>query len=165
MNELQNGRYARAYVLAGVIDTVNFLVCTILHVTNRKELADSFGAMAAVCFLCILLMEITIAMDIRKGTIREYFLPAIGILGASLAASAQIVLYLQRTIAFNGVILALGLMFLLLVSTGKTIRDVLNGSGGQGAYCRSAAAESGGIFLKAAREGKAVKSHYGYFGG
>lgn len=126
MNGIQNQRYQKLYVLAGTISVADFAVCTILHVTNRKDFTDTIVFMAAVCFLSILLMGITIMIDIRKGYIREYRLAAIGILGASLAASVQIIMYFRRATLFNGTIMALGLIFLLMVSVIDTIHGVLH---------------------------------------
>lgn len=126
MNELQTDRYYPAYLFMETVGMADFVVCTALHATNCVDFADSFSFMAVICVLSILLMGVTIVKDIRKGHIREYLLPAIGVLGACLAAVAQIVLYLQRTIPFDGVLLSVGLLFLLLVSAGKTIRDFLN---------------------------------------
>ncbi len=126
MNGIQNERYHRLYILAGTINIIDFFICTILHVMNKKDFADTIIYMAVVCFLSIFMMGITIIIDIWNGYIREYRLVAIGILGASLAAIAQIIIYFQRTIPFNGVIIALGLIFLLLVSIVDTLRDILH---------------------------------------
>lgn len=125
MNGVQSGRYYRPYILMGIINVVNFIVCTILHVTNQKDFADTIISMAAVCVLSILLMGITMIIDIWKGYIKEYLLVAIGILGASLAACIQIIIYFQRTIPFNGAIIAMGLIFLLLISAINTIKNIL----------------------------------------
>lgn len=125
MNGIQKGRYYRLYVVGGIIDIADFIVCTLLHLMNRRELAENFGLMAAVCFLTILMMGITIVIDIRKRYIWEYRLPAIGILGACLAASVQMIMYFNKSIAFNGVVMSLGLIFLLLISILNTIREIL----------------------------------------
>lgn len=125
MNETQKGRYQRYYFLGGVVSALSFVTCTVLHVTSLIDFANTIIYMAVVCFVIILLMGITMAIDIKKGYIREYYLVAIGILGASLAACAQIVKYFQRTNLFSGVEMALGLIFLLLISIISTIRDIL----------------------------------------
>ena len=125
MNEVQKGRYERAYLFAGCIGMADFIICTVLHLTHQKDFADTIIFMVAVCFLAILIMGVTIITDICKGYIREYYLVAVGILGASIAACGQIVMYFRRTALFNGVMLALGLLFLLVVCVINTIHNIL----------------------------------------
>lgn len=126
MNETQNGRYQKFYISTGIIAVLDFAICTILHVTSLVDFANTITYMAVVAFLVILLMGITIIVDIKKGYIREYYLVAIGILGASLAACFQIFKYFQRNSLFSGVEMALGLIFLLLISVISTLRDILD---------------------------------------
>lgn len=125
MNETQKGRYQRYYILGGVVAVLSFAICTILHITARVDFANTIIYMAIVGFAIILLMGITMIIDLKKGYIREYYLVAVGMLGASLAACAQIVKYFQRTNLFSGVEMALGLIFLLSISIISTIRDIL----------------------------------------
>lgn len=125
MNGIQKERYQRLYVFTGVIAVLDFVLCTILHVTGQRDFGDTFIIMALVCFLSIFSMGITIFIDMFRGYIKEYRLTAIGILGASLAAGVQIVMYFQRTTLFNGVIMALGLIFLLVFAFINTVHEIL----------------------------------------
>lgn len=125
MNETQKGRYQKCYILGGIAAALSFVICTVLHVTSRIDFANTIIYMAVVCFAIIVLMGITMIIDIKKGYIKEYYLVAVGMLGASLAACAQIVKYFQRTNLFSGVEMALGLIFLLSISIISTIRDIL----------------------------------------
>ncbi|MGN0132489.1 MAG: response regulator [Lachnospiraceae bacterium] len=125
MNEVQRERYQKAYLFAGCMGVVDFIVCTILHLTHQKDFADTIVFMVAVCFLSILVMGVTTIIDICRGYIKEYYLVAVGILGASIAACGQIVMYFRRTALFNGVMLALGLLFLLIVCVINTIHNIL----------------------------------------
>jgi len=125
MNEVQKERYRKVYLLVGYISVVDFIICTFLHITRQKDFSDTIVFMAVVCFMAIFVMGATIIIDICKGHIREYYLVAVGILGACLTACVQIIMYFQRTSLFNGVILALGLLFLLLICTVNTVHSVL----------------------------------------
>lgn len=129
MNELQKHRYEKLYTAMGIIAIFNFVLCTVLHVIRMVDFADTFFIIACVCLLSILMFGITIAVDIRKGYIKEYQLVAVGIFGACAAAGVQIVMYFQRSNVFNGVIMTLGLNFLLVVAIVNTIREILDMEG------------------------------------
>ncbi|MBQ3583985.1 MAG: response regulator [Lachnospiraceae bacterium] len=126
MDGIQKERYHKIYTIVAMIVIINFFLCTILHVTNTKDFADTISWIAVICFVAIFTMGITIIIDICKGKVKEYYLVAIGILGVSLAAAAQIYIYFQRTISFSGTIIAAGLIFLLICSIINTIWDVQN---------------------------------------
>ncbi len=126
MNELQKQRYEKLYMVTTGIAALNFILCTTLHVTHIVDFTDTFILIAIVCGLTILSIGITVTLDIQKGSIREYGLVAVGILGACAAAGMQIVMYFQRSKVFNGVALALGLIFLLLLAIVNTIREILD---------------------------------------
>lgn len=125
LNELQKHRYEKLHTIMGFVAVFNFLLCTVLHVTRIVDFGDTFILIACVCVLTILVLGITIALDIRKGFIKEYRLVAVGVLGASVAAFAQIVMYFQRSNVFNGVVMALGLNFLLVLAIINTIHEIL----------------------------------------
>ena len=125
MNEIQKARYEKVYNIISVIAICNFIICLMLHITNQKDFADTMVYIAGVCFLAIFWMGFTMILDIRNGHIKEYSLVAIGVLGVCIGASIQILLYFQRSKVFNGVILAVGLIFLLLLSVINTIREIL----------------------------------------
>lgn len=125
MDAIQKGRYEKAYLIVGCLSVLDFVSCTSLHVTRQKDFTDTIVYMVAVCFMAILVIGVTIIIDICKGYIKEYYLVAIGILGASLAACGQIVMYFRRTALFNGVLLAVGLLFLLIVCVINTTHNIL----------------------------------------
>lgn len=108
-----------------VIVLLDFVVCTILHVMNWKDFADTILVIAIVCVLAILLMGTTILLDICKRRLKNYRMEAIGVLGASLAAVIQIIVYFQKEVQFSGTILAIGLMFLLITAVIKNLRNVV----------------------------------------
>lgn len=125
MNEIQKGRYQKAYhVMEGVV-TINFLLCTGLHITNLCDFTDTIAYVSSFCIFSIILMIVTILIDFKRGYLREYYFVAIGMSGVCIAAFIQIIIYFQRINLFNGVILAVGLIFLLLFSTISTVREIM----------------------------------------
>lgn len=125
MDAVQNRRYRKGYRVLEKIVIANFVICSGLHMTGICDYNDTIGYIAAFCVVCIAWMFVTIFLDIRRKRIQEYMFVAIGILGACLAAVFQIFFYFQRSRLFNGVILALGLIILLLFSTMNTIQEIV----------------------------------------
>lgn len=125
MNEIQKSRYRIFYQALEIIVIANMIVCTALHVTGVCDFADTIGHVSAFCIVSILLMMITMVVDRCKGRIGEYKFVAIGILAACIAAVVQILTYFRRSSQFNGTILAVGLIFLLVFATISTIYEIV----------------------------------------
>lgn len=125
MDTIQKGRYRMVYQPMEGISIGICLVCSFLHMTNICDFTDTIRYVSGFCILSILLMLVTILLDIRKGKVREYAFVAIGMIGVCIAAFIQIVIYFWRVHLFNGVILAVGLIFLLVFSTISTIREIV----------------------------------------
>lgn len=64
-------------------------------------------------------------LDLRRGLVQEYIYVAVGMFGVCVAAFIQIIIYFHRENLFNGVILAVGLIFLLVFSTISTIHEIM----------------------------------------
>lgn len=126
LNDVQGGRYRKKYEIMGMLAAANLLFCTLCQITGWIDFADSVILMEIICFLTIFFMGATITADIRRGLVKEYQLAAVGLLGAFVSAVAQIVLYLYKIeIPFSGIMIAIGLIFLLTIAFIGTIRDVL----------------------------------------
>ena len=126
IDEVQKRRYHKWFVGVVCIEIVNSIVCTMMHVKNYKDFADTIVAMALVCFLAIGSIVGTILIDVFKGNIKEYWLVSLGVAGSCLGAVIQILLYFQRTVPFNGIMVAAGLVFLLVVSFFNAIKNILD---------------------------------------
>lgn len=124
-NEVQKGRYQKVYHIMESILVLNFLVCSGLHVTELCDFTDTISYVSFCCILSIILMVTSILVDLRRGYIREYLFVAVGMSGVCIAAFFQIIIYFRRSNLFNGMILALGLIFLLLFATISTIREIM----------------------------------------
>ena len=124
MNEVQKNRYRLLYRGAQILATIDFVVCTVLHVCHIVDYTQTITYMTCVCVLMILVMVVGIVADIVHKRIGEYFYVAIGLLGAFISAIIQIVVYFRRTTLFSGVYLAIGLLWLLIFAVISTIRDL-----------------------------------------
>lgn len=125
MNEIQKGRYERIYQILESIIIINFFVCAALHMTKICDFADTIGYISLFCIISIIWLFATIILDIRSGAIREYRFVAAGMFGMCVAAFIQIYFYFYKNDLFNGMVLALGLIFLLAFSTISAIYDVV----------------------------------------
>lgn len=125
MNEIQKGRYRPAYQIMECIVIFNLLLCSVLHITGVCDFADTIVYVSAFCIFSIILMVATILLDLRRGLVQEYIYVAVGMFGVCVAAFIQIIIYFQRENLFNGVILAVGLIFLLVFSTISTIHEIM----------------------------------------
>lgn len=126
IDEVQKKRYHKWFVFVVCVEIVNSVVCTILHVTNHKDFADTILYMALVCFLAIGSIVVTIIIDTIRGKMKEYWLVSLGIVGSCVGAAIQIILYFERTVPFNGIMVALGLVFMLIVTTFNTMQNILD---------------------------------------
>lgn len=126
MNEVQKGRYQLAYQILESIIILNCLVCSALHITRICDFTDTISYISAFCIISIIFLIVTILLDIRSGAIRSYQFVAVGMFGICVAAFVQIIFYFHRSNLFNGMILALGLIFLLVFSTISTIYEIID---------------------------------------
>ena len=125
VNEIQGGKYQKAFhVMEGIL-ILNFFLCSALHMAKLWDFTDSVTISFAICGLAIALMGGSILLDLWRRNIRKYIFPAVGILGMCVACVVQMIVYLQKVNLFSGVGLAIGLIFLLTCATIDTIRDLM----------------------------------------
>ena len=125
MNSIQKNRYRKLYLYACVVNIIEFIICTILHVNRMVDFTDTVSYMTGLAVAIIGTIGITVGLDIKKKKIKDYYLVIIGVAGAFFTACVEIVLYFQRSIKFSGVVLAVGLVFLLIMAVINTVRNIL----------------------------------------
>ena len=125
MNELQKRRHNTLYVVVSSLAALDIIVCLTLQFLNLVDFADSISVFGAFCAVAVLSMVATTIADCFNGSIVQYKLVAIGILGAAAASVTQLVLYFGRKADSSGVMIALGMVFLLVTSSINTIREIL----------------------------------------
>lgn len=125
LNSLQKERYQRAYFIVSLIDLCDLTLCSLLHIFHIKDFEDTFILVAIASFLSILLLIVTMVADAVKGYLKEYPIVAVGMAGVCAAACLQILRYFKREEFFNGAMIAVGLIFLLVCSIINTARRLL----------------------------------------
>lgn len=123
VNDVQKGRYQKAYFAIGVCTVINFVVMMVLQMFNIKDFFETMGISHAIIAALILLMIITIVRDTVKGYVKDYKEVAIGFIGVSVAGIFEISLVYKVDTRLNGVALGIGLIILLFMCGLKTIRD------------------------------------------
>ena len=123
VNDVQKGRYQKAYFAIGVCTVINFVVMMVLQMFNIKDFFETMGGSHAIIIALILLMIITIVRDTVKGYVKDYKEVAIGFIGVSVAGIFEMSLVYKVDTRLNGVALGIGLIILLFMCGLKTIRD------------------------------------------
>ncbi len=127
MNDIQEQRYEKCYLFSGIFTILINLSCLLLYVTDYKDFSETIFYLQIACITCIFSIGIATGIDLFKGYIEEYKLIAIGILGSCVAALIQIFLYYKRfSINFSGIMLAIGLIFLLICASIATAQEILS---------------------------------------
>lgn len=126
LNGIQKERYWKAYFIAVVLNLIDAVVCTVLHIFNIIDFSDSIKIMGVVAGLSIALMVFTLIRDLIIGKIKEYKLVALGICAICIAGVVQLIIYFSWTNQFNGSVMAAGLVIVLAISFINTINDVLS---------------------------------------
>ena len=126
LNQVQSGRYSKAYLVAISIGVINFIVCTILHVRNIVDFSDTITVMVSIAGASMALMAFTMIRDVIIGRIKDYLLVALGILGVCLSAVIQIILYFKWTTQFSGAVIAVAMVLVLIISFINTMKDIFS---------------------------------------
>lgn len=125
INIIQKRRYQGMYMLVAILSIVNFVVGTLLQVLNVKDFSETMGFSHAIIIMLIITLFITVFIDIKKKYIKDYPEVAVGLVGLMLAGLYEIYLVYDKSSLYNGIVLCIGLVFLLLTAGLKTGRDML----------------------------------------
>lgn len=117
------GKFYRAYILFYILFYIFAVFC---EVTDALPFKVVHTTNSVIQLLGVSMIAVTIAIDIKKGYIRNYKLIAIGITGLGICGILQLVVYFMRTIIFDGSLLCLGAVFLLIMALVDTIRDYMS---------------------------------------
>ena len=127
LNFMQKERYDFWYGIIESLVVLDFVVSVLFQVTGISDFPSSFTWIAAVCVLAIGFIVVTMIADVVTGHIKEYMFSAVGFVGIGVSAVAQIYIYLKEVqTPFSGSLIAIGLLFLLIVSLIETIRDIIH---------------------------------------
>ncbi|MBR3808412.1 MAG: response regulator, partial [Lachnospiraceae bacterium] len=126
INNVQKGRYQTAFSIAVLANLVDAVICTFLHVANLVDFTDTIKYMGMIAGASIGVLLLTLVRDIFKGYIKQYKLVAIGIAAMCFASVIQLIIYFTWTNQFSGSVIAIGLVFVLIISFVNTMKEVLN---------------------------------------
>lgn len=125
MNETQNGRYRVWHALSLVYASIVTVTSTTLQIFNIADFRNTLTLIHSALIVGIITVIATIVADIIKKKVHEYYLVAFGLLGIIVGAIAEILYFYQYPGTTLGTYLALGLMFLLVMSAFKAAQDAL----------------------------------------
>ena len=125
INEMQKGRYRKIYGIAFVYSAVVFVTGTILQVFDIVQFVNQLPFIHFGLGASIFIVIITLTVDTFTGRMKEYMLVGVGIYGMLLSAILEMLLYYLQVDVSIGTVLAVGLMFLLVMATVKTGKDIL----------------------------------------
>lgn len=126
MDDIQEGRYRRIYQIVAGIIVIDDVTCCALHVLRIKDIDDSFLFVAICSVIAILTVFLTLVMDIKNNKMSKYHFVAVGLLGAFVTSTIQIVIYFNRRGIFRGTFLAVGLFILLICSIIDTVHNIFS---------------------------------------
>ncbi|PHU39810.1 hypothetical protein CSX00_07805 [Pseudobutyrivibrio ruminis] len=126
-DRLQEGRYRIFYMIMGVLDMFVAGLGILLQFVNNTDLS---GILIYAFISLVITMGgyiATVIPDIIQGRVKEYIMEFIGIVGAMVAGLIQIYVYeIDKPMTMNGLILMLGLLFLIVMSYLRALRDIRN---------------------------------------
>ncbi len=126
LNSLQKGRYAKLLGCAAVIVILNFVVCSILFVSWKVPLFDSFVSSAVCALIGIIIMFTTLLMDLKKHLLTSYRFVAAGFVVLAASAIIQIFAYsFAHNGVFSGLFMAFGLFGFMICSIIHTIKQLI----------------------------------------
>ncbi len=126
LNNVQKERYKIFYEWMVAANLIDVILCTCLHVFNVVDFSDTNKIMSVIEGMSILLLVITLIRDTCSGKIKEYKLVAIGIFAICVSGVIEIIIYFVWNNKFSTSVMALGLVFLLVVSFINTVNNILN---------------------------------------
>ena len=125
MDSIQEKRYHKWYCLMGLVCVVEVIVCTVLQLGNIRDFIDTMFLMHIALGSGFVLVAATILSDWKKKKVGEYLLIAIGFLGVIITGSVEIIWVYLNINHTRGIMICLGLLFLLTMASIKTGRDLM----------------------------------------
>ena len=126
VNSLQQNRYRKLIGLAGIIEIINFVICTSLFVAGIVPLTRSFVPSALCAILSIIVMFVTLFQDMRAHKIHTYKYVAVGFILLAISAVIQIGAYqFAHNGVFSGLFMAFGLFAFMICAIIHTIKQLI----------------------------------------
>lgn len=122
---LQEGRYRFAYMVLVVLEEFCALTAILLQFFNNTDLGELLPIALLAIVLTMLLFMLTMMSDMIQGKLKNYIMEFIGIVGAIVMGAVQIADYqINHPTTVNGLYLMIGLLFLIIMSYFRALKDI-----------------------------------------
>lgn len=122
---LQEGRYRFAYMVLVVLEEFSALTAILLQFFNDTDLGELLPIALLAIVLTMVLFVLTSLPEIIQGRVKKYALEMIGIIGAIIMGVVQIFDYqINHPTTVNGLYLIIGLLFLIIMSYFRSLKDI-----------------------------------------
>ena len=125
INSIQKRRYEKIYTIIGLISVINFIGCTILQFTDKRDFSETMTSGHVIILLMIVAVLISVILDIKNRFIQDYKEVSLGMAGIMVAGIFEIYMVYDKFAIYNGVGLCIGLVFLFFMAVIQTGRDLL----------------------------------------
>lgn len=125
INKVQKGRYEKVHLILSVAVVINTIFSTTLQLLEIKDFFETMLLSHILIGALIIILIVTIALDIRRGYVKEYLSVVIGFAVLIVGGIGEIVMVYSVDVKYNGVPLCVGMIALLLAAGMKTRRDIL----------------------------------------
>jgi len=131
INELQDGRYKKIFIVPLFYSCVVTVVGTVLQVFNVVEFVQQLPFIHGGVVISIVCIIATICNDFFFKKRFDYLAVGIGVFGLLVTAVIEVILYYVGSSLSLGTVLAVGLLFLLVMAIIKTGQDLLRSERGK----------------------------------
>lgn len=125
MDSIQQSRYQALYRFYELISLLHFFITTGLVIFNIVDQTTITPSIYVFLGLLIILAILTISRDMKYHYIDDYIFVAIGLFGALFSAFIQVLQSLNKENLLNGNMLCIGFLFLLVLDSIQTAKDIL----------------------------------------
>ena len=126
INSLQHGRYQKLLTVAGILEIADFVICSVLLVSGKMILMESFPITAGCSLVTIVVITGTIISDVYHHNVYSYRFIAVGFAFLGTAAFVQILMYqFAHNGVFSGLFMSIGLFGFLIFAIIHTIKQVI----------------------------------------
>ena len=116
LDQVQEGRYYRIYKVLTILALADTVVCSILQLTDVVSYRNSIVAIFAVLFITMIVFVVTTVIDFRKKRVKEYIHIVIGMTGAVITGTAQMIMYMLHVTILGAGLICFGFIFLLVMA-------------------------------------------------
>ena len=126
MDEIQKKRYHKFYLLYETASIIYCVITTTLIITSTIDQGDINLSVYLLLLALIVLIFTTIILDIVRKHAHEYIYVSYGIFGVLATSLLQILQSLNKNRLFNGSIICVGLLFMLVMACAQAVIDVVH---------------------------------------